>query len=96
MLLTIQEDFTKYVTEALQSYGFVFAIFTIGLVVGIAVKQWLIDINFKKSVKERIADKDQVILDLKQIVHERVIKIEVQEDKKFFKRIKDYFKRRTA
>lgn len=93
MYLSIQGEFSKFITEALQSYGFVFAIFTIGLVVGIAIKQFLIDINYKKTVKDRLADKDQTINDLKQIVHERVVKIKVDQDKSFYKRVVGYFKR---
>lgn len=91
--MSIKAGIGEYITEALQNHGSAFAIFTIGLVVGIAVKQWLIDNNYRNSIKERLSDKDQTINDLKQIIHERVVKIKVDQDKSFYKRVIRYFKR---
>ena len=89
----VKELLNKWLAEAFEKYGIVFATFVIGIFVGWQLKLWLSDRKYNKLKDRLITDKENQIADLKHLVYEKLSRISVQkEDKAFLNKIKKFFK----
>ena len=71
----VKAKLIEQVDLVFSEFGIIIAIFIIGFIVGFFFKEYVSDRNYRKQVELRIKDKDVIISDLKQIVHERSKKV---------------------
>lgn len=79
--------------EVIADYGLVIGCLVIGIIVGWYFKFLISDRKYNEQINLRFAEKDQRISELNLIVLERLSKVQVvKQDKRFFKKLKKYFK----